>query len=740
MVKWRWGRLQSWRAKGGRDSHGVGAVGEPAVNDDRQWDFAPQSGLPGAGRSRLIAGVAAALLAGFVALFSVTLWSSFHQSAQKRLENAVDMARLIETSVTRTFDSVETTLTAVAEESLAATARGDIAPLSGHLAERLRFSPHIRQIVVIDAEGRILADTRPGDHPSPRLDIAALALPPRPAGAMTTSLRIGHTQPGRYLPLAGETPETAPVRTILPVVLVAHSGLRVVAALNPMYFRDLLLDAPRGTHGGVSLVQFDGGIIIDGDASTEGLSLRDAVRAEIEGGVVPLSDGGMLGRFVAYRLSSRYPLAVAAVVDHRDSLSDWMQASRQMLFWTGAAVAGLLLGGLVLYREVWRRLRLQGEVRLLFEAVEQSVTAIMITDPAGTIVYVNPAFTRLTGFPAEDAVGRNPRFLKSGHTPPEEYTRLWANLSSGRSWHGEFRNRTRDGGDVWEMATISPVRDAEGTVTHFIAAKLDITRLKDSEAEREALITALGHANRELTRFAEIAAHHLQEPVRRLMVFADLLARPGQDPVKAAHAADRIRQNAAALRDQLRDIQTYLAAGEPRPDAAALTTNTTAVARRAATAALADQHDPRAAVEIDDHLPPVGLDSARLATALGHLIDNGLKYRHPDRPPLVRVTTQPGPPGRVVLRVEDNGRGIPSQHWPRAADVFERLDADESVPGSGIGLPIVRRIVESVNGSLRLESSDNLGGTAVLVDLPARESQTATNDDTRPWAGTGLGS
>ncbi|GAA0584755.1 PAS domain S-box protein [Caenispirillum bisanense] len=692
------------------------------MSDGRQWDFAPPSGLPGAGRSRLITGVAAALLVGFVALFSVTVWSSFHQSAQKRLENAVEMTRLIETGVTRTFESAETTLTAAAEESLAAAAMGDFAPLSAQLAERLRFAPHIRQIVIIDGDGRILADTRAGDHPAPHLDVAALALPARGVGGLSNGLRIGRTQPGRYLPLAGEPPEATPVRTILPVVVEAGRDLRVVAALNPMHFRDLLLDAAMGAHGGISLVQFDGSVIIDGGASTAGLDLREAVRAEAEGGILPLpGDGGLFGRFAAYRLSARYPLAVAAGVDHRDSFSGWVQANRQMLFWTGTAVAGLLLGGIALYREVSRRLRLQGEVRLLFEAVEQSVTAIMITDPTGCIVYVNPAFSRLTGFPAEEAVGRNPRFLKSGHTSREEYARLWANLRSGRSWHGEFRNRTRDGGEVWEMATISPVRDAEGTITHFIAAKLDITRLKQSEAEREALIGALGRANRELTRFAEIAAHHLQEPVRRLLVFTDMLARPGQEPDKAAHTAARIRQNAAALRDQLRDIQNYLAAGEPRPDAAAA--DTTAIARRAATAALTELHDPEARVEVDDMLPPVALDAGRLGLAFGHLIDNGLKYRHDARPPLVRITAQPGPPGRVVLRVEDNGRGIAPQYWTRAADVFERLDADDTIPGTGIGLAIVRRIVESVNGTLRVEASGNLGGTAVLLEVPAREDE-----------------
>lgn len=691
--------------------------------EGRRWEFGARVVADGA-RSRMVTAIAAALLGGFVGLFSVTLWSSFNQAAQKRVEAAADVVRLVETGATRTFESAETTLAIIAEDADALAGGGApgeaamaAAVLRRQMADSLRFAPHIRQISVVDGGGRILADTRGAVAEGALLDIAGLGLPATAVGGLSNGLRIGRAQAGRYLPLQGEAPAPA-VRTVLPVAIGGGSGVQVVAALNPAHFRELMHDITMGANGGLALVQFDGSAIVEGGPALAGLDLRDAVRAGREAGMLPLPSGGAFERLAVFRLSARYPVAVAAVLDHRDSFAAWASGNRQMLFWTGAAVAGLALIGVILYREVIRRLRLQDEVRLLFEAVEQAVTAIMITDPQGNIVYVNPAFSRLTGYPAEEAVGRNPRFLKSGHTPMEEYARLWRRLRAGESWKGEFRNRTRDGRDVWEMASISPVRASDGSVTHFIAAKLDITSLKRVEAERERLIVALDRANRELTRFAEIAAHHLQEPVRRLLVFADMLGRPGQDAEKTAHAAARIRQNAGALRDQLRDIQAYLAAGEPRGEGGH--PDPTDLARRTADAALQEAADPEARVEIET-LPPVALDGARLVLALGHLVENGLKYRRPDVAPVVRISAAAAAadrPGRVLYQVEDNGRGIPPEFWGRAADVFERLDAEDGVAGTGIGLAIVRRIVESTGGSLRVQASGSLGGTAVLLDLP----------------------
>ncbi|MCX7141623.1 MAG: PAS domain S-box protein [Proteobacteria bacterium] len=126
-------------------------------------------------------------------------------------------------------------------------------------------------------------------------------------------------------------------------------------------------------------------------------------------------------------------------------------------------------------------------LRRLSEAVEQSPVSIVITDTAGNIEYVNPKFTRVTGYGAAEALGQNPRILKSGELAEDAYRELWQTITAGGEWSGEFHNKKKNGELFWEHARILPIRDAAGTVLHFLAVKEDITERKRAEdAAREA--------------------------------------------------------------------------------------------------------------------------------------------------------------------------------------------------------------------------------------------------------------
>jgi len=112
----------------------------------------------------------------------------------------------------------------------------------------------------------------------------------------------------------------------------------------------------------------------------------------------------------------------------------------------------------------------------LLAAVEQSPASVVITDVCGNIEYVNPKFTELTGYTLEEALGKNPRILKSGESPAEMYEQLWRTITSGGDWRGEFHNKKKNGELYLESAVISPIRDAQGAITHFVAVKEDITQ------------------------------------------------------------------------------------------------------------------------------------------------------------------------------------------------------------------------------------------------------------------------
>lgn len=117
------------------------------------------------------------------------------------------------------------------------------------------------------------------------------------------------------------------------------------------------------------------------------------------------------------------------------------------------------------------------------QAVEQTPASILITDLDGHIEFVNSAFTRSTGYTPDEVVGKNPRMLQSGDTPPETYNALWKALKRGKAWEGELLNRRKDGTVYSELAIIAPVRNSQGVVAHYLAVKQDITEMKLAAAE-----------------------------------------------------------------------------------------------------------------------------------------------------------------------------------------------------------------------------------------------------------------
>ncbi len=164
-------------------------------------------------------------------------------------------------------------------------------------------------------------------------------------------------------------------------------------------------------------------------------------------------------------------------------------------------------------------------VPLLNGALQAVANAVAITDSAGNVVWVNPAFTQLTGYSSEEIVGKSTRLLKSGKNPPEIYEELWKTVNAGRVWRGELQNRRKDGTFYEEEMTITPVRDNEGRVSHFIAIKQNITDRKRMEQQllRSQRMEGIG-------MLAGGIAHDLNNVLAPIMMAVDLLKAEEGDP------------------------------------------------------------------------------------------------------------------------------------------------------------------------------------------------------------------
>lgn len=169
------------------------------------------------------------------------------------------------------------------------------------------------------------------------------------------------------------------------------------------------------------------------------------------------------------------------------------------------------LEGYGVARDISERLQIEQQVRQLSQAVQQSPASIVITSPAGDITYVNPKFTEVTGYTYEEALGKNPRILKTEITPPEVYTDLWQTLSSGKVWRGEFCNRKKNGELYWEFASISPILDRNGAVTSYVAVKEDITERKEKDL---ALQAANEQLSRQLVEIQSLQAALREQAIR----------------------------------------------------------------------------------------------------------------------------------------------------------------------------------------------------------------------------------
>ena len=163
------------------------------------------------------------------------------------------------------------------------------------------------------------------------------------------------------------------------------------------------------------------------------------------------------------------------------------QEIENLLATDAATRADLAVAVMRLKKDIAERQRTEETLRQMSQAVEQSPAAVVVTDLDGNITYVNPKFAEMTGYTAQEVLGKNPRILKSGDTPTEVYEGLWRTITAGRTWRGEWWNRRKDGQSYLEQAAISPIVDPQGHITHYVAVKEDVTeQWQNQQALRES--------------------------------------------------------------------------------------------------------------------------------------------------------------------------------------------------------------------------------------------------------------
>jgi PAS domain S-box-containing protein len=353
-------------------------------------------------------------------------------------------------------------------------------------------------------------------------------------------------------------------------------------------------------------------------------------------------------------------------------------------------------------------------------ALTQAPVSVMITDAAGTIEYVNPKFTEVSGYAAEEVLGRNPRMLASGQTPRHVYEEMWRQLLCGRNWRGILVNRRKDGTLYREDISIAPLRDAGGRITHYVAVLEDITaRLRAEEeirrlnaelerrvAERTRQLEVSNHA---LETFAYSIAHDLRAPLRGINGFASLMAENCRGCANAESLAymERIRRAAVRMGQLIDGLLEYSRVGRRALQTAPVPLSALAQEILEALAAAAPQR--KAVFDIAPDLVAEG-DAALLQDMLENLLGNAWKFTAGRDPAHIAFGCREED-GERVFFVRDDGAGFDMRYADKLFGVFQRLHGPQEFEGTGIGLAMVKRIVELHGGRIWAQSAPGEGAT-----------------------------
>lgn len=345
---------------------------------------------------------------------------------------------------------------------------------------------------------------------------------------------------------------------------------------------------------------------------------------------------------------------------------------------------------------------------------------VAITDPRGKITYVNDKFCSISKYSRAELLGQDHRIINSGYHSKEFIRNLWTTIEHGRVWHGEIKNKAKDGTLYWVDTTIVPFLNGHGKPRQYIAIRADITDRKQAEeeirtlnAELEARVARrtaeLEAANKELEAFSYSVSHDLRAPLRAINGFTRIVLDEfgKQLPEEGKKYLERVREGGRRMGALIDDLLKFAQLSrQPLAlqgvDMAQLVRETLAELNPAA----GGRHIETRIAE----LPACQGDPALLKQVWVNLLSNAIKYTRDRMPAVVEVGSEQDN-GRCVYFVRDNGVGFNMKYAGKLFGVFQRLHGPDEFEGTGVGLAIVQRVVCRHGGRVWCAAEPDRGAT-----------------------------
>lgn len=368
------------------------------------------------------------------------------------------------------------------------------------------------------------------------------------------------------------------------------------------------------------------------------------------------------------------------------------------------------------------RKEIDEELRKHSLAVNQSASIFIITDLDGIIEYVNPSFSRITGYSSAEAVGKRTSMLKSGKHPTEFYQKLWNTVLSGETWKGEMVNRKKNGQFYWEFATISPVKNPAGKITHFVAIKEDVSERKEMESQLLAAKKLAESANRAKSEFLAKMNHEIRTPMHGIIGMIEVLLDSDLSG-EQRESAQIAKTSASHLLSLVNDNLDY-----SKIEANMLKLEKTKFNLRELVEELVDIESYQIKLKklefLYDIHPDVPIDligdPVRLKQILINLISNALKYT--DQGTIsFQISLQSDDNSKTILKFEivDTGIGISDSKQGNLFELYTQVDnaSSKRFGGTGLGLAICKQLVGLMGGEIGVKSAEGTGSCFFFTAL-----------------------
>ncbi len=367
-------------------------------------------------------------------------------------------------------------------------------------------------------------------------------------------------------------------------------------------------------------------------------------------------------------------------------------------------------------QDITRQKEEEQRLKLLESVITHTNDAIMITEaepfdePGPRILYVNQAFTKMTGYSPQEVIGKSPRILQGPKTDKQELKRLSDSIRKWKPCEITVINYKKDGEEFWVNFSLSPVANEKGWFTHWISVEREVTQRKRDEMERDQIIAELSQNNLDLKQFSYVTSHNLRAPIANLLGLSNLIDYYQVEDQSLKKILDGIKQSAVMFDETVKDLSKVLII----KDQINITLNDfslmSVIDKTLRQLGMID--DNQVEINYDLKVSNVVFTASFLESIFINLFTNALKYKSNKRKLIIDISSE-NVGDYTVVQFKDNGIGIDlEKHFDKIFKLYQRFH--DNSDGKGLGLYLVKSQMEALGGTIEVQSEVDKGTTFIL--------------------------